>query len=174
MGKRAMLWPAGGNLTSWFVTVPIRSGVWLISEPGHVHSYLVAGKERAVLIDTGMGIAPIAPVIRNLTDLPLSVVLTHNHYVHVGGAKDFDRIAIHPAGVEGLRTGPSAEDLQSHMVETPELMKRSRQMRELDMQGLNMLHSEQIMRPFPPSFDPDHYAIVPTEATETLDDGQRI
>src|SRR2546425_868523 len=121
MGKMAILWPAGGDLTSWFVTVPVRRGVWLISEPGYVHSYLVAGKERAVLIDTGMGISPIAPVARNLTNLPLSVLLTHNHYDHVGGAKDFDRIAIHPEGVEGLRISPSAKDLQSHMMETPEL-----------------------------------------------------
>src|SRR5207342_2685963 len=78
-----MLWPAGGDLDSWFVTVPVRRGIWMICEPGHVQSFLVEGSERAVLLDTGTGIAPVAPVARGLATRPLSVVLTHNHFDHV-------------------------------------------------------------------------------------------
>ena len=92
MDRGAVLWPANADLGSWFVTVPVRRGVWLISEPGHVHSYLIEGNASALLLDTGLGIVPIAPVARSLTDRPISVVLTHNHYDHIGGAKDFDHI----------------------------------------------------------------------------------
>ena len=44
--RGAMLWPAGGDLESWFVAVPVRRGFWLICEPGHVQSFLVEGDER--------------------------------------------------------------------------------------------------------------------------------
>ena len=169
-----MLWPAGGDLESWFVTVPVRRGIWLISEPGHVQSYLVAGDDRAALIDTGTGIAPIAPVARGSTDRPIDVILTHNHFDHVGGNRDFDRIAIHPAGVAGLRAGRTNEHLRGYRAHTVDALKRSRQLREIDAEGFNALHPEQLMRPFPRDFDPDQYAITPSEATATLTDGQII
>jgi glyoxylase-like metal-dependent hydrolase (beta-lactamase superfamily II) len=169
-----MLWPAGGDLESWFVAVPVRRGIWMICEPGHVQSFLVEGDERAVLIDTGTGIAPIAPVARGLAARPLSVVLTHNHFDHVGGNGEFDRLAIHEAGVAGLRAGRTNEQLRGYIAHTRELLERSRQMRAIDADGFNMLHPEQIMRPFPPDFDAERYAIAPSEATETLADGQVI
>jgi glyoxylase-like metal-dependent hydrolase (beta-lactamase superfamily II) len=169
-----MLWPAGGDLESWFVTVPVRRGIWMICEPGHVQSFLVEGDERAVLIDTGTGIAPIAPVARGLATRPLSVVLTHNHFDHIGGNRDFDRLAIHEAGVAGLRARRTNEQLRGYIDHTREMLERSRQMREIDAEGFNMLHPEQILRPFPPGFDADGYAIAPSEVTETLSDGQVI
>jgi len=45
---------------SWFQTRQLHAGVWLVAEPSHVNTWLVAGRERAVLLDTGLGIAPIA------------------------------------------------------------------------------------------------------------------
>lgn len=172
--RGAALWPAGGDLSSWFVTVPVRRGVWLISEPGHVQSYLVEGTDRAILIDTGTGIAPIAPVARLLTAKPIEVVLTHNHFDHIGGNADFDQIAIHPAGVIGLRGGRSAESLQGYIAGAREMLTRGAAMRALDAEGFNLLHPEQIIRPFPAAFDPDRYAIAPSEATATLQDGQLL
>jgi len=139
-----------------------------------VHSYLVAGRERAVLLDTGTGIAPIAPVARGLTDRPISVVLTHSHFDHVGGAHAFERVAIHPAGLARLRAGRSAESLRGYVEHTRTLIEASARMRALDAQGLNVLHPEQIVRPLPPGFDPNRYAIAPLDATETLADGDRL
>jgi glyoxylase-like metal-dependent hydrolase (beta-lactamase superfamily II) len=170
----AMLWPAGGDFASWFVTVPVRRGFWVICEPGHVQSFLVEGDERAILIDTGTGIAPIAPVACRLTDRPIDVVLTHNHFDHIGGNRDFDQIAIHPAGVPGLRAGRSVESLRGYIAHTREMLERGAQLRALDADGFNMLNPEQIVRPFPAGFDPDNYAIAPSEATATLSDGQQL
>ena len=161
MGRDRLRWPEGGDLTSWFVPVPLRPGVWLIAEPGHVNSYLVEGDERAALIDAGTGIAPLAPVVRRLTDRPVTVVLTHNHFDHVGGAHEFDRVAIHPAGIAGLRAGRPAGSLRGYIAEAGRLLERSTATRALDARGLNLLHPEQIVRPFPPGFDPDRYAIAP-------------
>jgi glyoxylase-like metal-dependent hydrolase (beta-lactamase superfamily II) len=170
--RGATLWPAGGDLTSWFVTVPVRQGLWLLCEPGHVQSYLVEGTDRAILIDTGTGIAPIAPIARRLTAKPIEVVLTHNHFDHIGGNADFDQIAIHPAGVAGLQAGRPVESLRGYIAGAREMLTRGAAMRALDAEGFNLLHPEQIIRPFPDDFDPERYAIAPSEATATLEDGQ--
>lgn len=51
--------------------------------------YLVEGNEKALLIDTGCGIGNIAEYVKTLTEKPLAVVLTHNHYDHCGGMYHF-------------------------------------------------------------------------------------
>ncbi len=58
--------------------------------------YLVKGSEKALLIDTGCGAGNIGEFVRSLTDLPLTVVLTHGHYDHAGGAGRFDEVWINP------------------------------------------------------------------------------
>jgi glyoxylase-like metal-dependent hydrolase (beta-lactamase superfamily II) len=63
--------------------------VWkLQSDPFGVNTGLVVGSERALVIDTGAGpvqAAQILGAVRQLTDLPLSVVNTHSHFDHVFG-----------------------------------------------------------------------------------------
>lgn len=59
--------------------------------------YLVEGKERALLIDTGCGIGNIAEYVQTLTRLPLTVVLTHGHYDHCGGMYRFDEVYLNEA-----------------------------------------------------------------------------
>lgn len=54
--------------------------------------YLVIGKEKACLLDTGNGFGDIAKYAKTLTDLPIVVVLTHGHFDHVGGAALFDEV----------------------------------------------------------------------------------
>ena len=39
---------------SWFFTRPVTRDCWLVCEPSQVNSFLVAGSERAVAIDTGL------------------------------------------------------------------------------------------------------------------------
>ena len=71
--------------TGWFATRELERGVWLVAEPVHVNCFLVAGRERAVLIDSGLGIADIRPIVESLTDLDVMVANTHHHWDHVGG-----------------------------------------------------------------------------------------
>ena len=54
--------------------------------------YLVEGKDRALLIDTGCGVGNIAAYVETLTALPLTVALTHGHYDHCGGMYRFDEV----------------------------------------------------------------------------------
>ena len=56
----------------------------------HERMYLVKGTERAALIDTGCGFGDLYEVVRNLTDKPVIVLLTHGHVDHAMGAALFD------------------------------------------------------------------------------------
>ncbi len=46
--------------------------------------YLIIGKKRALLFDTGYGFADLKKFVRTLTDLPLDVVISHGHVDHAG------------------------------------------------------------------------------------------
>lgn len=57
----------------------------------HVNSYLLVGQKAAVLIDTGFGDIDYYEVCQSITQLPLSVVVTHGHSDHAGGLYLFPR-----------------------------------------------------------------------------------
>lgn len=50
-----------------------------------VYMYLLIGKEKALLIDTGYGFTDVPGAICELTDLPLIVINTHGHMDHIHG-----------------------------------------------------------------------------------------
>ena len=85
-------------MKDWFTVEKIDTDTFAISEYGHweeTHCYLLCGTEKAVLIDTGLGIANIKKIIDSLTTLPIMVVTTHIHWDHIGGHKYFDNIAVY-------------------------------------------------------------------------------
>ncbi len=69
---------------------------WCIDEFGMDALFLLEGREKALLIDTGTGLFDIPALVRQLTDKPLVVALTHGHGDHVGGIDQFDRVYLHP------------------------------------------------------------------------------
>ena len=73
------------------------SGIRQLSEYELVNCFLVEGTERACLIDTGVGIADVAAVVKTLTDKPLTVLITHAHEDHLGGGVWFPEVYVHPA-----------------------------------------------------------------------------
>lgn len=72
-----------------------------------VRFFLITGTERALLLDTGFGGPDLPARIAEITDLPLTVALTHGDGDHTGGLKYFDRAFVHAA--ELPRLGSVAE-----------------------------------------------------------------
>ena len=92
-------------MTDWFTVETIDKDIFAISEYRHweeTHCYLICGTEKAVLIDTGLGIGNIKSVVDSLTSLPIMVVTTHIHWDHIGGHKYFENISVHEAEKEWL------------------------------------------------------------------------
>jgi len=77
-----------------FPCVKIAENTWEISEFGDVSAFLLEGDDKALLIDTGVGIGNIRAAAEALTDKPLEVFITHNHRDHMGGAAHFDKIRL--------------------------------------------------------------------------------
>lgn len=54
----------------WFEVYRIQPDLYAIYEPGHfqeVISYLITGREKALLVDTGLGMGNIRQVVEQLT-----------------------------------------------------------------------------------------------------------
>ncbi|MEM7519399.1 MAG: MBL fold metallo-hydrolase [Pseudomonadota bacterium] len=94
----------------WYKTERLAANLWLITEP-HVHPifsanmHLVLGRDGDLLIDSGMGVAPLAPVINSLrpdAKKPLSCLSTHTHVDHIGAVHEFETRLVHPIEAEEL------------------------------------------------------------------------
>lgn len=59
--------------------------------------YLIEGREKAVLVDTCLGVGHLKDFVENLTEKPLTVLLTHGHVDHAMGAPEFEVVYMNPA-----------------------------------------------------------------------------
>eukprot|EP00768_Dysnectes_brevis_P004686 gnl/Dysnectes_brevis/3396_a4272_830.p1 GENE.gnl/Dysnectes_brevis/3396_a4272_830~~gnl/Dysnectes_brevis/3396_a4272_830.p1 ORF type:complete len:320 (+),score=89.37 gnl/Dysnectes_brevis/3396_a4272_830:157-1116(+) len=100
LGKVPALSPMTEELpgTRWFddyyTITELAEDTYAIGEPRYHQNnfnYLIIGSERAVLFDAGPGARDITPVVRSLTDKPVTLVLSHFHYDHTGNGVQFER-----------------------------------------------------------------------------------
>lgn len=159
---------------SWFHTRELHPGVWLVAEPSHVNTWLVAGQERAVLLDTGLGIAPIRPVAEGLTDRPVSVLNTHSHFDHIGGNHEFEDIAIHELGARALEQEVLPALLADYLGYTRQLLAAADDYRRADGALFHLLTPDSDPRPLPDGFDPAAWRIPASRATSTVREGDRV
>jgi glyoxylase-like metal-dependent hydrolase (beta-lactamase superfamily II) len=84
----------------WYQRRTVSDAITLVWEP-HVHPLLrcniwhVRGRDSDLLVDTGLGVAPLKDEIADLIDKPLTAVATHIHYDHVGCLHEFDNRVMH-------------------------------------------------------------------------------
>jgi glyoxylase-like metal-dependent hydrolase (beta-lactamase superfamily II) len=99
--------------TDWFRTTEVAPGITAIREPFHsedVISYLIKGSKQSFLIDSGMGLADISTV---LLKSGISVLLTHTHWDHMGGASSFNDIYVfnHDFEIDRLSRGWNGSEI---------------------------------------------------------------
>jgi glyoxylase-like metal-dependent hydrolase (beta-lactamase superfamily II) len=109
----------------WFRRQTFSDGVTLLSEQ-HVDPFArcnvwhVRGRERDLVIDTGLGVSSLRAAAADLLERPVTAVLTHSHFDHIGGAYEFaERIAheseldelSRPVGFKGLTAWALGDDL---------------------------------------------------------------
>ena len=80
------------NHQDWYDVYRLPGDVYCIAEPQHaqeVNVFLVMGKERALLIDTGMNIRDLKPLVEELWEGEVIAANTHCHFDHIGADPDF-------------------------------------------------------------------------------------
>ncbi len=81
----------------WFECYELPGDIVAICEPQHlqeVNVYIIKGDERAVCLDTGMGICNIEPLVRELWPGELDVINCHRHFDHTGNNWRFPEVMI--------------------------------------------------------------------------------
>jgi glyoxylase-like metal-dependent hydrolase (beta-lactamase superfamily II) len=140
-------------MSDWFEVNELTTKVWAIREPNHeegVISYLVVGRDRAVLIDTGMGIDNMKAAVEGLTQHPVLVVNTHSHYDHVGDNYRFEQIAIHREEAKKIEKGISPEYLT------------------------DLVGPDTFLNSPPEGFSAGNYQIHPSQPTKILKGGEKL
>ncbi|MBQ9485650.1 MAG: MBL fold metallo-hydrolase [Clostridia bacterium] len=136
----------------WFTVEKAGDGIFCIAELKHyeqVRSYIVLGGNKALLIDTGLGVCNIKKAVGNITDLPVSVATTHVHWDHIGGHKYFEDIAVHEKEKEWIKKFPlSLSEVKKELLKFP--------------------------CDFPKDFDVEKYEIFSGAPTVILKDGDEI
>ena len=85
-----------GKLNKELPITNITDDIYLINEFDGSNCYLLVGTEKALLIDCGTGFCDLRGACEKITSLPITVVVTHCHVDHIGGAGQFEEIYIHP------------------------------------------------------------------------------
>jgi len=84
----------------WFDHEEVDEGVLRITEP-HVdpflraNLFLVRGRDRDLLVDTGLGIGSLRRELADLFERPTIAVATHRHFDHTGGLYEFEEVVVH-------------------------------------------------------------------------------
>ncbi len=85
------------------ILLQLDTGTYAVFEYGLDTMFLLEGRERALIIDTGMGLCDFKSIVSTLTRLPCTVVLTHGHQDHCGGMDQFQQVWLHPADHQAAR-----------------------------------------------------------------------
>jgi len=137
----------------WFEVYEVVPGVLAIYEPHQAEetiSYLILGKKRALLFDTGMGISDIRKVTGELTQLPIVVLNSHTHNDHVGGNWEFDTVYGMDTDFTRANAMGSRQDAQDEL-------------------GTGMICGD-----LPKNFDSKSYATRPWKVSRFLHDHDKI
>ncbi|HEY6621592.1 MAG TPA: MBL fold metallo-hydrolase [Steroidobacteraceae bacterium] len=87
----------GAMVDDYFAVEDLGEGTFAIGEPRYYqqnYSYLIIGATRALLFDAGSGTRDISGVVGRLTKLPVTVLVSHLHYDHLGGIGPFKHVAM--------------------------------------------------------------------------------
>jgi glyoxylase-like metal-dependent hydrolase (beta-lactamase superfamily II) len=106
----------------WYETIRMADGVTLIHEPWikpffRCNIWHVRGRDRDLLLDSGMGVVGLRRQVALLAERPLLAVASHSHFDHIGGHWEFPERAIHRAEADILAHPTRASTLADPTVD---------------------------------------------------------
>ena len=100
--------------SKFFTAEKIAPRVTRIGGMGGELCYLVEGDGAALLIDGLTGVGSLKAFVRELTELPVTLAVTHGHIDHVGAAWEYGEVFIHPRDIP-LMYSPMHSDAASRL-----------------------------------------------------------
>jgi glyoxylase-like metal-dependent hydrolase (beta-lactamase superfamily II) len=142
---------------TWYESRTLIDGITWIFEP-HIKEYYrcniwhVRGRDRDLLIDSGMGVVSLREQIPILSGRPVLAVASHTHFDHIGTHHEFAERAVHPEEAEILAHPSRANTVADKYVNDDSIFTQSP----------------------PGAWDPQLYDVLPAPATVLLPEGSMI
>jgi len=140
----------------WYRTRVIGDGITFIDEP-YIQAFYrcniwhIRGRDRDMLVDSGMGVVSLKQWVPLVTERALTAVASHTHFDHIGCHHEFDNRCVHRAEA----------DLMAHPTRTNTLA--------------DPYVTDDIFDALPPApYQSTTYAVKSAPATRLLDDGDII
>lgn len=140
----------------WYDVSRATDRSYKIDEADGYGMFLIEGDDRSVVVDAGAGVGDLRSLVTDLVETPVTLVLTHTHWDHIGAASQFDDVLVSPIELpaDGRVTIDSLTD---------EFVQRPTQFTNQWLAEGNDL---------PDGVDPDEHAIVPAPAAPLPEDDQ--
>lgn len=142
---------------TWYATRAMGDGITWIYEPFIKEYYRcniwhVRGRDRDLLIDSGMGVVSLRQQVSTLAQRPVLAVASHTHFDHIGTHHEFADRAVHPA--------------EAHVLEHP---NRANTVAD------KYVKDDSIFTALPPGdWDATRYDVKPAPAQTMLEEGSRV
>ena len=140
----------------WYRLRPAGDGVTFIDEPAIAEFYRcniwhVRGRDRDMLVDSGMGVVSLTAWVPLVTGRPVEAVASHTHFDHIGSHHEFPSRLVHRAEADLLAHPTRANTLADPYA------------------------TDAIFHRLPPEpYRSETYAVKAAPATRVLDDGEVI
>jgi glyoxylase-like metal-dependent hydrolase (beta-lactamase superfamily II) len=155
----------------WFERETMGDGITKIWEP-HVHRLLrcnmwhIRGRDRDLLVDTGLGVASLAEAAQDLFEKSLAAVATHTHLDHAGGMHEFSERLVHRDEGKHLAEGNRAVSLRP-------ADRGQEYVNKILAAGIDV--PEEYLSAYPHAgYDIKLYAVKPAPATRILEEGDVV
>ncbi len=140
----------------WYRTETMGDDVTLISEPWietfyRCNIWHVRGRDRDMLVDSGMGVVSLREHVTLVTEKPCLAVTSHTHFDHIGAHHEFPERLVHSAEADILANPTRVATLADPYV------------------------SDEIFTGLPPEpYSSTTYAVTAAPATRLLEDGDHV
>ncbi|MEQ9488209.1 MAG: MBL fold metallo-hydrolase [Alphaproteobacteria bacterium] len=99
---------------AWYRVSHVDDDITLIDEPFikpfyRCNIWHVRGRDRDMLVDSGMGVVSLRQHVPLVTEKPCITVASHTHFDHIGCHHEFDEKWVHPAEA-GIIAAPTREN----------------------------------------------------------------
>ena len=155
----------------WFEIKHITDDITLLWEPHVVplmrcNIWHVRGRDRDLMIDTGMGVGSLREAAKNFFEKKITAVATHTHIDHVGGHHEFDHTLVHELEAENLRHPHDRGTLRFAEIPADYIASLTRAGYELDGDLITALPYE--------GYDIDSYGVKDSVVSEIVTEGDIV